>query len=432
MKSEYKKQLFKDLFKKHSSLKCSKIMKISRGMLYHYKNDRVRSVPLTIINDIKELLDVEQYELDKNTIKILSSECVKNFGLDLGREVRRKQLKKFRMKIPKIQEIIENNALNLEKWFFHYKKLIDFGCREIKSISRKENYLEIIYTNYANGKKKSFKTLLPRKIVLNEDFLYFFGLWVGDKAGGGRIGVVNKDKLLNFVTLRYLKKLYQKPVFDLYIHKNTKMPNLDYKIDKVIVVDSSHNGYAIAVYATNGILKSFFDYLDNNLDALLSMISHKNVFFAGLFDAEGNVLIEASSFRWSCKNQEKRKIFVKHLKTLNLFHRFDDSNIVSYNKEIFSKQILPFIKHPKKINNTNIVCFGHGVLPKKFKEVLLFIKENAGQTHKEIAKALKRVYVSSHINVLRRLSYIRKEGYPHKMYINQKGVAALSHGGKDA
>ena len=427
---EFKKKIFEEALDKYSPDKLEVILNISKGMLYHYKNNRVESVPAQIIERVKRILNLKDEEIGRNTTDILTSKEVRDKGLIVGRNFRREQLKDFRTQIPKVNDIIENNALNLEKWFSYYQRLINFGCREIKNIEKENNILKVTYTNYANGKKKEFTTLFPRKIEIDEDFQYFFGLWVGDKAGGGRFGIMNKEKVINLYTAEYLKKLYQKTEFVLHVH-NDDIPNLDYKIDKVVKINSVRNGYAISVHAINRIFKSFFDYLEEDLDNFLNLIPNKNIFFAGLFDAEGNVFLEDKCFRWASKNERNIEIFKKHLKEINLFNRFDGSNLVAYNKELFAKDILPFIKHPARINDANLICFKKGKLNKKFKVILEFIKNNPGKPAKAIAKALKRVKVFSQLRFLEDNNYICKKDYPNKMYITNKGLASLSQGGKD-
>ena len=41
---------------------------------------------------------------------------------------------------------------------------------------------------------------------------------------------------------------------------------------------------------------------------------------------------------------------------------------MTYNKKVFSKIILPYIEHPKKKNNANLVCCGKGKLDERFKK----------------------------------------------------------------
>ena len=72
-----------------------------------------------------------------------------------------------------------------------------------------------------------------------------------------------------------------------------------------------------------------------------------------------------------------------------------------------------------------------GILNERFKNILKLVQDNPGKTSKEIAKALKIVKVYSQLKFLEYLELIRIEDYPRKMFITNKGVAALSHGGKD-
>ncbi|HLD18501.1 MAG TPA: hypothetical protein VJB90_00625 [Candidatus Nanoarchaeia archaeon] len=367
---------------------------------------------------------MEKIEFDKYKLEI-RSEC-----LALGREIRHKQLIEFRESIPKIKDILENNSLNFEKWFKSYQNMINFGSRKILSISKKENLLEIVYRNNAKGVSKTFKTNFPCKIPIDQDFQYFFGLWIGDKAGGGRFGVMNKEKSIIFFVRSYLEKLYQKPEMVLHVHSEN-LPNLEYNYDKLVRINSIRNGYAISTHSINGIFKSFFKYLEQDLDLFLDLIPNKSIFFAGLFDAEGNVFLEDSCFRWSSNNKINIPIFIKHLKSLDLFKRFDGSNLVTNNKNIFSDNILPYIKHPSKINDAKLVCYGEGFLNERFKTILRHICLNPGISSKQTAQALKRVKVSSQILFLNKHKYIERRGYPFKMYITTKGAASLSPGGKD-
>src|SRR3989338_7477547 len=142
---EFKKRIFKEVLDKYSPDKLAFILNISRGMLYHYKNNRVESVPVPIIERIKKISNLQDQEIERNTIDILTSKEVRDKGLIIGRSFRREQLKGFRAQIPKVNDIIENNDLNLEKWFSYYQKLINFGCREIKSIEKEDNILKVTY-----------------------------------------------------------------------------------------------------------------------------------------------------------------------------------------------------------------------------------------------------------------------------------------------
>jgi len=150
-----------------------------------------------------------------------------------------------------------------------------------------------------------------------------------------------------------------------------------------------------------------------------------------LFDAEGNGFLEDKCFRWASKNELNIRIFTKHLKELDLFKRFDGSNLVTNNRELFFKEVFPFIKHPQKINDTKLIMLKEGVLNKRFKNILEFVRDNPKKTKREIAKALKMVKVYSQLKFLEYLELIKMEDYPHKIMITNKGSEALLRGGKD-
>ncbi|MBI2652522.1 hypothetical protein HYX00_03570 [Candidatus Woesearchaeota archaeon] len=430
LSKEFQYKIFSELVEKFSSSELAKMFGISRSMIYHYKNYRVNNISIEMFYGIKCKLNLSEKDVGDNIIETFRNQDVMKKCLESGIKFRRNQLKDFRDEIPKVHEIIENNHLNLEKWFSYYLKLINFGCREIKNIQIEGEILKVTYTNYVNNKKKTFITLFPRKMNIDEDFQYFFGLWVGDKAGGGRIGIINKNKVINTYTASYLTKLYQKVEFVLYLH-NDNTPNLDYNLDKIIRINSPRNGWAISVHAINRILKSFFEYLQNDLDNFLDLIPNKNIFFAGLFDAEGNVFLEDKCFRWASKNELNIRIFTKHLKELDLFKRFDGSNLVTNNRELFFKEVFPFIKHPQKINDTQLIMLKEGILNKRFKNILEFVQDNPKKTKREIAKALKMVKVYSQLKFLEYLELVKMEDYPHKIMITNKGSEALLRGGKD-
>lgn len=86
-----------------------------------------------------------------------------------------------------MDEIVHDNSLVVEKWFDAYSKLLDFGFREIKDVSKRRSRFLLRYTNYSKGERKEFLTPLPRKLKINKEFEYFFGLWCGDKEGVGEL-----------------------------------------------------------------------------------------------------------------------------------------------------------------------------------------------------------------------------------------------------
>lgn len=424
LESNFKKKLFSKLLKQYGRHKLSKELIISKSMLYHYKNNRVNNLTLFQFNKCLELINMD---LDKAKPFIEGEFSQREKVLTLmktGAKKRHKKLRSLRENIPTVEQISYNNHLNIKKWFDCYQRLLEVGPRKINNIKEEGNLLIINHTNFVKGKKKKFKLILPKLLKMDDEFCYFFGLWCGDRAGGGRIGVVNKDEQLNKFTNYYLKRLYQSPkIIILKSSKIKKLPKLNLEFDAIQEVKGMAGTYVPIVFAVNGVLKQFFFYLDKQLDEFLDIIPNKNAFFAGLFDAEGNVSLEDNCFRWSCKDKEKVKIYIKHLKKANLFRRYDGGNLVCYNKKDFSELIFPYLKHPLKINDTKLVCFYRGKLNKRFLNIINVVKENNGSDLKKLAKALKRVKIHAQIKVLERLGYVQSQGYPKRIYITQKGLA---------
>ena len=102
---------------------------------------------------------------------------------------------------------------------------------------------------------------------------------------------------------------------------------------------------------------------------------------------------------------------------MGLFNRYDGSNFVTSNQKVFSKLILPYLIHPKKINNVNLICFGKGNLEQRFLQILKVIENNPGITNKELAKALKKKKVYAQLRVLEKLGYVYSENYPKQVFI---------------
>lgn len=423
LSKEFQNRIFTEAISRVSSIRLSKILNISRSIIYHYRNYKVDNISMDVLCKIIKLLNINNDKLQKNIITFYSlNESIRRI-MKLGQRKRRQSLKEFKANIPRISEILVNNHLDVEKWFFFYKKLIDFGSRSFKNIEITKNKLILNYTNYANSKQKQFVTVLPRKIKIDKDFLYFFGLWLGDKASGGRIGIVNKEPKINFEVARLLKKYHQKPIFDLYIGHKTKVPAKT-KFDKITRIKHKKAGYAIGIYAVNGIFRSFFKYLESCLDEFLGMLNNKNIIFAGLFDAEGNIFLEDRCFRWSCKNKTQVKIYQKYLSQMNLYKRYDGANLVSYNLKNFAGLIYPYIKHPTKINDFNLIYFNKGKLNERFMQILDLIYRKPGRANKELAKDLKRARVFSQLMFLEKTGYIKRTEYPKRAFITDKGMAA--------
>ena len=352
----------------------------------------------------------------------------------MGRKIRHERLQNFKREIPPVGEIIQNKTILVEKWFTHYLKLINFGTREFKEIIKVNNKIKLVYTCYANSQKKKYVKYIPATITLDDDFQYFFGLWCGDRLGKGRIGIANKNKGILDYAEKYLIKLYQTPEKVLQYHFSMERPSLTIEVDRTQIIKSDSmkgkKGYVIMVGNINGILSSFFHYLDKNIDEVLGLLPNKYAFFSGLFDAEGNVSLEDKCVRWSCLNMEKVHIYQKYLKNLDLFDRYDGCSLVSYNLKVFQAKILSFLKNKDKTNRINLLSHNEGTLEKRFLVILEKINELPYATNNNLAKALKRAKRYAQLKFLEDAGYILRAGYPKKAYLTEKGLEQIKRGNK--
>jgi hypothetical protein len=413
----FQEKAFTKLIACHGCRKLADVLDISPAMIYHYRNLRVRSLSAPLFAKMCDLLPLSPAERRQHILHnyFLSSE--RNALLSRGRLFRRKQLQEYRTKIPSLPTLIKEGKIDVASWFSAYLKLIDFGCRSFKSVRKEGAILCLEYYCYTQSEKRLFNNKLPAELALDDDFLYFFGLWLGDKASGGRFGVVNKEARLNEETARLLRKYHQQPLTDLYIGEQAVLP-AGVNVDRITRIKNKPPGWAIGVYVINSIFKRFFEYLEENLDVFLTIVPDSYIVFAGLFDAEGNVALEDRCVRWACRDINKQKIFKRHLMRLNLFDRNDGhGNLVSYNLAHFERLLLPHLKHPVKRNALSLLLYKQGALPARFHHLALLISENPGVTQRQLAEALKRARVSAQVKVLERLGIVRQEDYPKRIYL---------------
>lgn len=420
---EFQKEIFQRIVDKYkSSIKTSQILGIPASSVRSYKNNYFKSVPKKLVNKLIKLGIASLNGLNKNTLSVFSKNIQIKRILDSGREKRKQNLKEIKEKIPSVKELISSNYLSVEEWFDKYAPLLRIPFRKLQ-IKKENKIITIKYHNFAKDCFKVFVNNIPRKLKLDDEFLYFFGLWCGDRAGGKRFGVTNKNEnILRFVE-EFLKKQHQKVEKILYITKGMECPDLKY--DKKFIINKSIKGWVLSAHSNNGVLASFFYYLLSHLKEFLKLIKNKKAFFAGLFDAEGNVSLYNKSFRWACKNSTFVGIYSEFLKQLNLYDRYDGSCLITYNIEGFNSKILPHLKHNKKINHTKFLYSGDGNLPDEHARVLNFIKKQPRKTARELAKALKKNKIYSELRLLSDFNFIERESYPYRFEITSKGIESL-------
>lgn len=432
LKPEYQEEIFTQLLDQYDKRFLDGKLCLKYNTIYHYRNNRIRSISSSMFDQIIWLLQPKIKDLLNNIVTLHDYNLKVHQTLDEGRELRKKQIIQIKESIPLVSEIFSSTSIDFERWFVSYIKLSFSGVRIYEEIVVEGDKIVACYSNYSKSVKKNFIQSFPRKIFVDEDFQYFFGLWVGDRIGKGRFGVVNKNKIINLETSRYLKKLHQEPIFDLHMHEKASYPELDFPIHKIYVQKSTPiKGSAVWVYSQNATLFTFFDYLAKDLDYILSLLPNKAIFFAGLFDAEGNVNLQDNCLKWACKDLKKVSIYEKHLRDLNLFKRYDGTCLICPDPVRFDALIFPYVKHLDKRKDFDFMLFRSEELPSRYYGILETIEKHQAMAQKNLAKALNRVKIYGVLGILEKHGYIITQGYPYKIFLTEKGFKELESGGKD-
>jgi hypothetical protein len=418
----FQKELFERVINKFSSsLKASKFLNIPASSIRGYKNLYFDTIPEELIFKLIELKLVNGREIEKRVLEKVSKEDLIERSFSKGRFFLKEKFLRIHKEIPKLHEIFKGDCLDVRVWFEKYIYLLNSGFRSV-SVKYYRKYFQLSYSNFNGFGFKDFVVKIPNRFDIDNEFLYFFGLWCGDRSGGKRFGVCNKNQEILKFTESFLKKNYQNVEKILYMGKLIKKPDVEY--DKKFVIGPDKKGWVLSVHSGNGVLSSFFHYLRNNLADLICLINNKEPFFAGLFDAEGNVSLYNKSFRWACKNERLIETYSHFLKKMNLFDRYDGNCLVSYNKSLFYTRILPYMKQKDKINLTKFMVKGFP-MPPEYKDIIKFIRKNPKMTSKDIAKALKKNKLYSELKLLNDFGFISVEGYPSKFEITSKGLKEL-------
>lgn len=251
-------------------------------------------------------------------------------------------------------------------------------------ISKKNKYFTLSSKQIKESRADNYQDRpLPKEIIFNEKFAKEFGKWVGDKCGGSRkVGIGNKEInfMLNFKDLM-IKLNQETPKINLVLKPNFKSTKDISKHADVITYNKSQYGnYAYRIDVSNRILKEYvFDYFERNIFSVLyhSPKTVRFAFFAGLIEAEGSISIKDSdiSIAFGVKNQEnnervikllQKAILYKYLLKLDGINSYisrkycntERSSTLKYDIRIkkdnfinFKQKIMPFINHPKKLEN---------------------------------------------------------------------------------
>jgi len=302
---------------------------------------------------------------------------------------------------------------NKTKWLDKIKKQTGI-IRNIQTPKIDNKYISIVYEVYDKNKKgfKKFNAVLPRKVEINKEFLYFLGLRYGDGTNGARVGVVNKNLELIKETAKFLRKIFPRSMLQgsIYLYKKeaiSSLPELKKDMKKIVdklevydLTDKDVKGiYVFYVFITNAFFNRIYDSLIKDILSLFKILNmqEKGAFFAGFFDAEGNVNKRDRNFRWSQKTPNKVAIIRELLEKENYHARYDGSNFIIGHKadiwkedlERFKDQVLPYLKHPEKKKEAQELLKGYYVMD-SYKKIARIIHKNRWIDNKEVSKKAHR------------------------------------------
>ncbi len=420
----FQKELFTILLEKYNgSFNLSKLLERAPSTLRHYKNCRVNGISLKIINKAVKLASIDKEELIRNSVRTYFIDDEIRRCLDEGIKSRRNYLKKhFKIDI-KIKDFIkrENGTLylNIHEWLSKTKWIEKISnqkgiIKEVKAtvIKGREIILEYKVYTKANKSFENFVTILPKKIKIDEELLYFIGLRYGDGTNGARIGIANKNLELIKNTAIYLRKLFPTSKIQgaIYLQKKidkNKLNELELfmkdSVDRFTVYDLQKyklNGdYVLYVFIINEFFNKIYNQLIKEFRNLFRLLSfkQKGAFLAGFFDAEGNVNKLDKNFRWSQKTKDKVEFIMWLLDNEGYHIRYDGSNIVIAYKEayrkadlkLFKKQVLPYIHHPDKKKDAIELLNGYYVKD-SYKNLVSIIKDNPSIDNEGLFSLIKR------------------------------------------
>lgn len=242
--------------------------------------------------------------------------------------------------------------------------------------------IDTLTLNYKVFVKASSKfvlhtSVLPRFLTLGDDTMYFLGLWSGDRAGGGRVGVVNKNPSLLAKSVDLLRKSFRQPqdllvgnamsAYGLNDVRRRKQDNLlrEMGVHRIshTVNKNCYKSPAFSVSVHNGLLRRLLNFLRENLHEVFSSVrvEARGEFYAGLFDAEGNVNFNLKkrefNFRWATRNPGFADFLMRWLREDGFYlPHYDGANVkVGCRKKTrlmefqrFEGLIFPYLVHPEK------------------------------------------------------------------------------------
>ncbi|MCK4669582.1 MAG: hypothetical protein KAT43_00140 [Nanoarchaeota archaeon] len=434
---DFQKELFSRLIFTIGTIQAATRFGKSRRLFYHYRNCRVNYIPYDLVKTAAILVGKTK-ELEDNILESISFAELVNKNLKLGRTIHTKKIReKFNKKI-EITKVIQKEGnyfvLNISKWWelTGLEHSLKTNICEIIKVAKSKDKITIFTKVYTHKGKIRRKIQLPIKLLLDENFFYFLGLYFGDGTRGSRVGICNKEVRLIKWVATYLSGLFSDQIYmDLMLQKRWQNSQLDPLINKIkpfainkIFYNKMFGDYVFITYIVNKTIERILKLILNNISILIQMKPHFiNPFLAGLFDAEGNVNFRDNVLRISQKNKENCKLINVLLEKVGFGFRYDGSNFVIANTKLtregdfklFSERIWPYLKHPQKKANAMALINGRNYSEKDLLLVKI-VNENPGITNREIAKIIGRKRNQSYLSTLTSAGFITRCGERGKSF----------------
>jgi len=411
LRPEFRRKLFKTSVAEFGTqVKAAEKLGMARGTLVHYLH-KAKFVDYSAALKAASLTGLKK-ELRENIVKFKSRKRSNNEVLRVGRQKRLNQLKKLRNPEIELKKILVGGKSLIARWFKASNKVTLMRASPLISqinVTEKKDELVLHYAVL----KKTFKTIIPKHLVLDEDFAYFFGLWLGDKAGGGRFGITNQDEGILKKTLKVLKKKFlQKEVrLDVLMPRKGehKIPLFLTSLPRKSFIGKRNHKPTFVVYSLNAPLKGFFEWLSRptNLRGLYAGFNNlkKNAFLAGFFDAEGHVNPIDCNLKFCQKGKTLKKFLFEALQEFGA--RQDDSSIVVKDVGRIGRTMLPFLNSRKKQGVAKLLA--GDTTKQSYSLIALWLKRNPTSNRKKVAKAFNKKRLHYILPALIEAGYIKKD-----------------------
>lgn len=432
---------------------AAKRLDVSTTTLARYVHCAHQTIPANVFRKTVEICGLEPKKLDAQILSIESPELF----------AKKNRIEGLKRRAVKPEDVILKTkgpfAIDVLAWMErsgYLKTLRTSGFGLVKNVREpkvtdKQIILEYEHRNQYRGYERKVQ-FLPRLIILDERLAHFIGLWKGDRARS--VGISNKNiQLLKTAVQTMMERLIQ-PIgsFKAEIFCNTSLSLGEIEAHRQILitevgvtkvksrVKKGHGPLRVCydIYVENGPLRCVLNFIDNNIDNMLSVLDRKTrgAFYAGFFDAEGIVNSKQSRLELSQKDQCNIALLEKWLRK-DGFHpksyadRIVIPSGVRWRKNdfrLFKSIVFPYVEHPQKSEEIADVFKG---LKIKKNHVLIayWISKHPNCTAHEISTAFdhkKHTFQSEILKPLVDIGYLRVIGRgvtndPYRYNISDKG-----------